>query len=298
MWKLPGQRFLRLHIKEKKMEKAFSGSQQDAMVLRNGLYSEQAHADSIYHVKCIMPDGGIRWEDDIHNVVTTVGKNLALDTYLAGSGYTAVGPFMGLISSVGYSTNVSTISSGTYTSGTGAVSLTTSGAHNLLPGDTFTISSITGSGTNFGLLNSTFTATSGTASTTINFVIIPGLTITTITGGTVTGLGTKESDTMASHSGWFEVDASTHTPAVAARLTTNTHWSAAASGSKSLSAALAFTIITNPGTLKGCFLVYGSGAVATLGDTNGTLYSAGLFSGGDKTVSVSDVVQVSFTASI
>ena len=34
------------------------------------------------------------------NVVTTVGGNLALDTYLAGSAYTVVGPFMGIIGAV------------------------------------------------------------------------------------------------------------------------------------------------------------------------------------------------------
>ena len=43
------------------------------------------------------------WTDVIHNVVTTVGKNHMLDNYLAGSGFTQVGPYMGLISSVGWS---------------------------------------------------------------------------------------------------------------------------------------------------------------------------------------------------
>lgn len=44
-----------------------------------------------------------KWLEEIENTVVTVGKNLALDTFLAGSAYTVTGPFMGLISSVGYS---------------------------------------------------------------------------------------------------------------------------------------------------------------------------------------------------
>ncbi len=55
-----------------------------------------------YDVVCFGPDGKEKWRDVIENVVATVGKNLALDTYLAGSAYTVVGPFMGLISSVSY----------------------------------------------------------------------------------------------------------------------------------------------------------------------------------------------------
>src|ERR1017187_10117814 len=44
-----------------------------------------------------------RWASDEPNTVLTAGKNLALDTFLAGSSYTVVGPYMGLISSASYS---------------------------------------------------------------------------------------------------------------------------------------------------------------------------------------------------
>lgn len=42
----------------------------------------------------------VKWDQLAPNVVTTVGANLALDTILAGSGYTVVGPFMGIIGAV------------------------------------------------------------------------------------------------------------------------------------------------------------------------------------------------------
>jgi len=105
-------------------------------------------------------------------------------------------------------------------------------------------------------------------------------------------------DTMASHSTWYEVSATTYFPTVAARLTTNGGWAAAGSGSKALTGTVDFTIITNAGTVKGCFLVLGSGAVNTLGSTAGTLYSAGVFTGGDKVLGVSDVLKVSYTATL
>jgi hypothetical protein len=47
--------------------------------------------------------GRERWRDFIDNVVTDLGANLILDQFFAGSGYTVVGPFMGLISSVSWS---------------------------------------------------------------------------------------------------------------------------------------------------------------------------------------------------
>ena len=149
------------------------------------------------------------WEEPISNVVATVGKNLALDTILAGSSYTVVGPYMGLISSASWS-------------------------------------------------------------------------------------AVAAGDTMTSHSGWLEAG-STNAPTFAARGTPA--WSSASAGSKSTSAAVSFTM-TGSGTLKGAFLVYGSGAITTLMSTAGTLLSAGTFTGGDQAVSSGNVVTVTYSLSI
>lgn len=66
---------------------------------------EEAHAKGVYTFKCFEYEGGpLLWEDKIDNVVCTLGKNLMLQAALTGSGYTVVGPYMGLISSVSYTT--------------------------------------------------------------------------------------------------------------------------------------------------------------------------------------------------
>lgn len=57
----------------------------------------------VFTAECRDSNGNLKWTDIFQNTVVTVGKNLALDTFLAGSAYTVVGPFMGLISSVSYS---------------------------------------------------------------------------------------------------------------------------------------------------------------------------------------------------
>ena len=135
------------------------------------------------------PDGKLKWRDTIENVVATVGKNLALDTFLAGAAYTVTGPYMGLISSTSYS-------------------------------------------------------------------------------------AVAAGDTMASHAGWLEAGGANAPTYTGNRKTAV--WSAAASGSKALSAALSFAI-TGTGTVKGAFLCYGSGALNTKDNTAGTLWSAGTF---------------------
>jgi hypothetical protein len=44
--------------------------------------------------------------------------------------------------------------------------------------------------------------------------------------------------------------------------------------------------------------VYGSAALSTIDNTAGTLYSAGAFTGGVKTVGSGDTLNVSYTASM
>lgn len=171
---------------------------------------EIAKATGVFVVECRDKDGRLKWKDTIRNTVVTVGKNLALDTYLAGSGYTVTGPYMGLISSVDWS-------------------------------------------------------------------------------------GVNAADTMGSHSGWKEAGI-TNAPTYSGNRKTCA-WNAASGGSKVLSAALSFTF-TGAGTVKGCFIVFGSGAVNTIDSTAGTLYSAGTFTAGDKTVVATDVLNVSYTASL
>lgn len=100
-------------------------------------------------------------------------------------------------------------------------------------------------------------------------------------------------DTMASHAGWLEAGAA-NVPIYSQGARPTAAWSAAAAGSKALSSALAYTIATTGGTVKGCFLT----SVATKDGTTGILYSAGLFTGGDKVVAVADTLNVSYTASV
>ena len=216
---------------------------QDAYTIHPGGANEQAHASGIYHAEGfeLLPNyldqfldlqnqqsklvalgkdtslldtkiaalpREFSWKDQASNIITTVGKNLMLTNSLATNAPTLVGPYLGLISSTGY-TNVPVIG-----------------------------------------------------------------------------------DTMASHATWTECGNGSNYPTIANRIIAA--WAAAGSGSIALSSALSFTIITNPGTIKGCFMVFGTGAVVTCTSTAGTLLSAGLFSG-DQIVSVGAVVNVSYS---
>ena len=190
-------------------EKTSAISQGDAAIGKLGTQSEKAEAHGRYHAVLRDKDGNIKWEDEFENLVTTVGKNLALDTFLAGSAYTVTGPYMGLING---------------SAGSAAIG-----------------------------------------------------------------------DTMSSHAAWLEVGGANQPTYSGTRKTAS--WSSASNGSKTTSAAASFAI-TGSGTVGGCFLVFGSGAAATLDNTGGTLYSAGAFSGGSKTVANGDTLNVTYTASL
>lgn len=103
------------------------------------------------------------------------------------------------------------------------------------------------------------------------------------------GAGPAAGDTMASHAGWTEAGA-TNAPTYSQAARPTATWSAAAGGVKSLSSALSFSI-TSAGTLKGAFLT----TSATKDGTTGKLFSAGLFTGGDKVVADQDTVNVSYS---
>lgn len=182
----------------------------DCTVTRAAGITEHAEAHGRYEFVCRGPDGVEKWRETIDNVVCTLGKNLLLDTGFGGSGYTVTGPYMGLISSSGFS----------------AVSA---------------------------------------------------------------------ADTMSSHAGWVEAG-NANAPQYSGNRKTAV-FAAASGGSKSLSAALTFTF-TGAGTVQGGFLCYGTGAVNTIDNTSGTLYSASTFASGSKAVGVGDSVAVSYTASL
>ena len=192
-------------------ERANAMASCDAEVIRGGNMHEHAEAHGRFTFECYGPDGELKWTDTIENVVCTVGKNVMLDAALAGSAYTVVGPFLGLISSVSY------------------------------------------------------------------------------------GAGPVAGDTMASHAGWTEAGG-TNAPTYTAPRKTCV-WSAAASGSKALSAPLSYAI-QSAGTIKGAFLVYGTGALATIDNTAGTLWSSGLFAGGDKLLGSGDTLNVNYSTSL
>jgi hypothetical protein len=98
-------------------------------------------------------------------------------------------------------------------------------------------------------------------------------------------------DTAASHSGWTEA-AAVNAPNYDEATRPAATFASASGGSKSTSSASTFTIAST-GTVKGAFLISNS----TKGGTSGILYSAGLFTGGDKSVADGDVINITYTAS-
>ena len=98
-------------------------------------------------------------------------------------------------------------------------------------------------------------------------------------------------DTQASHAGWLEVGLA-NAPVYTGNRPTPT-FSAASSGAKTTSSAVTFAI-TSSGTVAGCFINIGGSA--TKDNTTGTLFSAGDFTAGSKTVTSGDTLSVTYTA--
>ena len=66
----------------------------EATVIRGGSNAEAIQPGGYYVVECHGADGQLKWKDDIHNLVTTVGLNLTCDTVLGNTAAGAV--YMGL----------------------------------------------------------------------------------------------------------------------------------------------------------------------------------------------------------
>ena len=177
-----------------------------SLLVRAGLV-EEMQALGKFTAQCFDKDGNLKWEESFPNLVVTAGKNLLLDTVLAGSAYTA---------------NVY-----------------------------------------MGLASSSPTPASG--------------------------------DVMTSHAGWSEVGGTNAPQYSGGRKSPS--WSSASGGSKQTNGAVSFTF-TAGGTVGGCFIVYGTGAVSTNDNTSGTLLSCGAFSGGNKTVASSDQLNVTYSLSV
>lgn len=64
----------------------------------NAVNNENLASDGYYHVVCRDKNGDVKWEEGFENQVVQVGKILAMTTLLTtASGYTLVGPFLGLV---------------------------------------------------------------------------------------------------------------------------------------------------------------------------------------------------------
>lgn len=95
--------------------------------------------------------------------------------------------------------------------------------------------------------------------------------------------------------GWNEAQSST----AASRGTPS--FGTASSGSLATSSSVSFSILATD-VIKGAFLLCrstgGTAPSTTVGNTSGALYSAGLFSGGDRSVANGDTLNVTYTASL
>ena len=139
------------------------------------------------------------------------------------------------------------------------------------------------------LMFNTLLRTSGTYTTVGPFLgLIDGATPTFGTG----------SDTATSHAGWTEF--TNYTVGGSAVRGTAVFGAASSAGSTPTNvttctaSAITYTITGAGGTVSGCFLVTGSGAVDTQSNTGGVLYSAGAFAVA-KITTAGDTVAVTYS---
>ncbi len=146
------------------------------------------------------------------------------------------------------------------------------------------------------------------ADTAINKITDAGLKLmedTILSGSAFTAscyLGLKgtgaaaAADTQASHAGWLEVGTA-NAPTYTSPRKTITFSAASGTGTVTKASTGTYTFaMTGSGTVAGCFInINGS---STIDNTTGTLFSAGDFSGGSKTVGSGDSITVTYTLSI
>lgn len=102
-------------------------------------------------------------------------------------------------------------------------------------------------------------------------------------------------DTHDSHAGWLESGANyARAPGYSQSTRRQITFAASSSGSKATSNAVVFTISV-AGTIKGAFIA--NSAVKASTNASAVIYSAGLFTIGDKIVTPGDTLNVTYTAS-
>jgi hypothetical protein len=107
-----------------------------------------------------------------------------------------------------------------------------------------------------------------------------------LTDGTPT---VADTDTISSHAGWTEVTAYDETFRQTLTL------GAVSGQSVDNSASKGTFSINGSTTVGGAFLISGDGGTAKGGATNGTLYGAGAFTGGDRSLNNGDTLNVQLT---
>jgi len=76
-----------------------SGDFATATLSTKGMVTDAIGLEGSYHVVCRNKEGNLKWEEKFDNQVVQAGKILAMNTLLyTASGYTLVGPYLGLVS--------------------------------------------------------------------------------------------------------------------------------------------------------------------------------------------------------